>query len=186
MTLNPFATREHYFIMVMKTTLKLDVGRLYMFIITKNHKESYVKVLNYLAITCLLVLTATAPAHAKIKGLFSTARILTSPVAVSMGNQNGLTEIEARLKSKSNAEAIAHVLPDYTPNDREEYPYDQAVKAVSDLCQYSKKLKMEGEKITYDLYTSLVDGNTYVQAVLTFKYACPELSGPIAIGGYAP
>ncbi len=136
------------------------------------------KLLKSLTLAIAISTAFSALAQAGIKGIFSTSRILTPPVAVSMGSQDGVTEEEARLKSKSTAEHYARMMTDYRSSDAEQYPYAEMLKAIGSPCASSSALQMEGQVITYDLYTSLVDGNTYVQAVLTFKYKCPEMSRP--------
>jgi hypothetical protein len=105
-----------------------------------------------------------------------TGQISTSPVAVSMGRPNGLRESEARLKVRNEAENLSIAMTSYNSSDRDNYPYNLILKGVDKDCVDSTKLTMEGVRITYDVYTSVVDGNTYVRGILTFKYKCPELS----------
>jgi hypothetical protein len=115
-------------------------------------------------------------ASAKINGLFSTSQVLTPNIAVSLGSQDGTTELDARVKSKATAEYLAIAMSLVNSSNRNEYPYSEILKSVDSTCRNSDKLQLEGEKITYDLFTSLVDGNSYVRAILTFKYKCPEMS----------
>jgi hypothetical protein len=124
----------------------------------------------------IAVLTMSSIATAKINGLFSTTQVLTPNIAVSLGSQNGTTELDARVKSKVTAEYFAIAMSSFSSADRNDYPYSEILKSVDSTCRNSEKLQLEGEKITYDLFTSLVDGNSYVRAILTFKYKCPEMS----------
>ena len=130
------------------------------------------------SLIALAVLTTSTIAFAEIKGIFTRSQIATPPVAVSMGSQDGYTETEARLKVKETAEHYAQMMTVYTSKDKDNYPFSDILKSVNEICRDSMKLQLEGEKITYDLYTSLVDGNTYVVGILSFKYKCPELLRP--------
>jgi hypothetical protein len=128
------------------------------------------------AIILISLLSLSTVASAKINGLFQTAQVATPTVAVSLGSQEGVSELEARIKAKGIAENYAWSMTSFTAANRDDYPFSEILKSVNETCKTSEKLQMEGEKITYDLYTSLVDGNSYVRAVLTFKYKCPEMS----------
>jgi hypothetical protein len=124
----------------------------------------------------ITVLTMSSVASAKINGLFQTAQVSTPTIAVSLGSQEGVSELEARIKAKGIAENYAWSMTSFNSANRNDYPFSEILKSVNDTCKNSEKLQLEGEKITYDLYTSLVDGNSYVRGVLTFKYKCPEMS----------
>jgi hypothetical protein len=124
----------------------------------------------------ITVLAMSSVASAKINGLFQTAQVSTPTIAVSLGSQEGVSELEARIKVKGIAENYAWAMTTFNSANRNDYPFSEILKSVDNTCKNSEKLQLEGEKITYDLYTSLVDGNSYVRGVLTFKYKCPEMS----------
>lgn len=127
-------------------------------------------------IILISLLSMSSFAFAGINGIFQTGHVATPTIAVSLGSQDGISESEARIKAKGIAENYAWAMSSFNSSNRNDYPFSEILKAVDSTCRNSSKLQLEGEKITYDLYTSLVDGNSYVRAILTFKYKCPEMS----------
>lgn len=127
-------------------------------------------------IILISLLAMSSFAFAEIKGIFQRGQVSTPTMAVNLGSQDGVSESEARIKTKGIAENYAWAMTLLTSSNRNDFPYSEILKAVDSTCRNSDKLQLAGEKITYDLYTSLVDGNSYVRAILTFKYKCPEMS----------